>query len=185
MDVKGYKIISDNIAWDEKNQYSCRRCGKAGYKSPAAVKGHLGNSCRGKAVQKGIQSAAASYSPAETTQKANLRDFLAGLPATTDISNSQLDSIVSMLDRVVTLDGRVGILENEYNHMVIDKNQNNTTGGLNGWIEANKDILIIIGVIVGLVLVFRESKCDCGKRSSLGSDLIKTASTYGIKKIFK
>ena len=47
MGIEGYKVISDNIAWDKKNQFSCRRCGKAGYKSPAAVKGHLGMSGQG------------------------------------------------------------------------------------------------------------------------------------------
>ena len=117
-------------------------------------------------------------------QKADLRNLLAELLATTTISDNQLDGIIAILDRAVALDDRVCTLENEYNHMVIDKNQGSVTGGFGDWIEANKNILIVIGIVLGLVLVFRESKCDCGKHD-LGSDILKTASTYAVKKIFR
>ena len=61
MNIEGYKIISDNIAWDPVRLFSCRLCGKGGYKKVESVKGHMGNSCPGKLVQKGIQPATAGW----------------------------------------------------------------------------------------------------------------------------
>jgi len=72
MEKLNYKVISDNIAWDGSH-FSCRRCGKSGYKSMQAIKGHL-SMCPSKAMQKGaIQPATASPSPAGTASIGNLK----------------------------------------------------------------------------------------------------------------
>ena len=184
MEKLNLKIISDNIAWDG-NHFSCRRCGKSGYNTMQAVKGHL-SMCPGKAMQKGAiqlasQPATASHSPAGSLSVGSLQTFPASQPApTAGPDNSQLDK-------------RIAALENEYNHLLAENNNHISTGD---WVSRNKDILIILGILVALYLILQESKCKCSNDSSgrsrangLGSTLANRAMgkavDFGLSKILK
>ena len=174
-----YKVISDNIAWDGSH-FTCRRCGKSGYKTMPAVKGHL-SMCRGRAMQKGaIQLATASYSPAVTAPINDLRNVPASQPATAPgPDNSQLDR-------------RISALENEYTHL-LEENNNPSNGD---WVSRNRDMLIILAVLIGLYLILQESRCKCAGEGSgrsrsngIGSTLVNRAAgkavDYGLSKILK
>lgn len=191
MNIEGYKIISANIGWDPVHLFSCRRCGKGGYKKMEAVKGHLGNSCPGKLIQKGIQPTTASYNPVGTAQKASLQDYPAGLPATTAVPDIQLSQLVSEVARLRTK------VDNEMTHMIADRNQNNTVDGLSAWFEANKGMILLVGGSFLLVWILRDSKCHCdcdtaqsytrstrnGRRDNNNlNSMLGTAGTYLFKK---
>ena len=129
--------------------------------------------------------------PAGTARKANVDGYSAGLPATTAIPDSQLSQLASEVDRLRTK------VDNEITHLIVDRNQNNTLGGLGAWFEANKGMILLVGGSFLLVLLLRDSKCHCdcdtpqsytrstrnGRRdnSSLNS-MLGTAGTYLLKK---
>ena len=186
MEKLNLKVISDNIAWDG-SYFSCRRCGKSGYPTMQAVKGHL-SMCRGKAMQKGAiqlagQPATASHSPAVATSINDLRNIPASQPApTAGPDNSQLE-----------LDKRIAALENEYIHLL---EENNNPVSSVDWFSRNRDMLIILAILVGLYLILRESKCNCAnegsgrsRTNSIGSTLANRAAgkaiDYGLSKILK
>ena len=184
MEKLNLKIISDNIAWDG-SYFNCRRCGKSGYNTMQAVKGHL-SMCPGKAIQKGAtqlasQPATASHSPVGTASIGNIESYPASQPPpTAGPDNSQLDK-------------RIATLENEYNHLLAENNNPNSSSD---WVSRNKDILIILGILVALYLILQESKCKCANEGSgrsrangLGSTLANRAAgkaiDYGLSKILK
>ncbi|MDQ1252734.1 MAG: hypothetical protein QG646_1866 [Euryarchaeota archaeon] len=179
--------ISENIGWDGTH-FSCRRCGKSGYDRMAQVRGHLAM-CRGKAIQKGAIPKQDSQ-PVATALKANFKGLPTGWqPVAVAPSNNQ-----SVDDRLARLETKV---DNEIQHMLVDRNQNNTINGLSAWFEANKGMILLVGGSFLLVLLLRDSKCHCdcdtpqsytrstrnGRRdnSSLNS-MLGTAGTYLFKK---
>jgi hypothetical protein len=184
MEKLNTKVISENIGWDGTYFY-CRRCGKSGYSKMQSIKGHL-SMCPGKAIQKGAiqlanQPATASHSPVGTMSIGNVESSPASQPATTAKSdNSQILS-------------RISALENEYNHMLVE---NNNPVSSSDWISRNKDMLIILGILVVLYLILQESKCKCANESSgrarangfsstLANRAASKAIDYGLNEIFK
>ena len=92
------------------------------------------------------------------------------------------------------LDSRVSKLENEYNHMLVDRNQN--VGGMNDWFSANKGLLITFGLLGLFILLMRESACKCPNEGSgrarvhgIGTTLANRAAgkaiDYWISKFFQ
>jgi len=189
--MNDYKIISDNIAWDGTS-FCCRRCGKSGYAKMAQVRGHLAM-CRGKSIQKGAvpkqdsQPVATGCDLVTTTSKANFKGLPTGWqPAVVAPSNNR-----SVDDRLARLEAKV---DNEMTHMLVDRNQSNTVGGLSNWIEANKGMILLIGGSFLLVWILREPECSCdydmsrsyirstkNNNSSLDS-MLGTAGNYLLKK---
>jgi hypothetical protein len=150
----------------------------------AQVRGHLAM-CKGKAIQKGAipkqdsQPVATGCNSVITLSKANFKGLTTGWqPVAVAPSNNQ-----SVDDRLARLETKV---DNEMTHMIVDRNQ---TVGINDWVSANKDTLIILGIAGLFILLWSESACKCdgqnSRRNSLGSDIARTASTYAIKKILK
>ena len=188
MNIEGYKVISDNIAWDGTS-FCCRRCGTSGYAKMAQVRGHLAM-CKGKAIQKGIvpvsQPLATQLQPVTTASTDDLKSSPTDWqPPAVKHSYNQ-----SVNDRLARLETKV---DNEMTHMLADRNQ--TAGSINDWVSANKGTLIVIGAGIFLILLLRESSCHCdttprytrstknGRKvnSSLNSTL-NTAGTYLLKK---
>ena len=136
------KRISDNIAWDGKS-YFCLHCARSGYKSLAAVKGHLAM-CPGKAMQKG-----AIPEPQPPGQPAAASPSLAGYPnfrPSMAMASHQLQQQQSHDYR--QLEARITQMENEYNHMLQIRNA--PTGG--NWMQDNL-AWVVIGAIV-LIAMF-------------------------------
>jgi len=128
------RVVSDSLGYDGET-YFCRLCGKAGYRSLAAAKGHLAQ-CPGKMLQKhGVspavsafsgspgggqppgQLAAASYSWAGAGQNADLQTS----------SYQQQRQHLGLADaglgrQVAELSRQVSRLSNEYHHMVLERN---------------------------------------------------------------
>lgn len=164
------KMISDSIGWDGVS-FFCRRCGRAGYSKMAQVKGHLAM-CPGRAVAKGAvpQLAAASCSPVANAPFEGLQV----LP--TASQQQQLQPILA--SSYGQLDDRVKQLENEYNHMLVERNL-----PANDWFSSNKNMLIIMAVsVVALYLVTRNSQCQCDN----GSKVVKNGmASFGEKALAK
>ena len=182
--MNNYKIISDNIAWDG-SYFCCRRCGKAGYKSMAAVKGHLGM-CKGKAMQKGaIQLTGASYSSVGTTLINDLGNNPVELATATARASNQLAT--NGIDGA-DIQRRLTTLENEYVHVLAENNPVATES----WISRNKELLIVLVCLFIVYLIWRESQCKCDsgtKRTGMGLTLTNKvagkAIDLGLNKLFK
>ena len=178
------KIVSVNIGM-EGNSFYCRRCGKAGYPSMASVKGHLGM-CKGKAIQRagGVQLAGASHSSVGTASIARLGGISAVEPTATAGPEIQLAPADTNYDE---LSRRVAAVENEYVHLL---SENNAPVNSDDWVSRNKDLLIILGILVGLYLLLQQSKCNCGARANgIGSTLVNKAAgkavDYGLNKLLR
>lgn len=155
------KVCKD-VGWDGQ-EYYCLRCGKAGFQREAQARGHL-SQCKGRAVAKGI------FQPPVTAPQVLLPAGGGGVGAPTyqlggaggagggQTSSFQGDPVWNF-----GVDQRLKALENEYNHMLVERNL-----PANDWFSSNKNILIIIAVsVVALYLVTHNSQCQCGDGSKV------------------
>ena len=165
------KNISDNIGHDGEG-FFCRLCGKAGYKSMAAVKGHLAQ-CPGMAIKKGvipksqppIQLAAASYSPA-TAALSPASNVSGSYPAqqqpqpqksTSWNSQPQLASWQAEQQRqaqqLADNTQQIAQLQNERHHLMLQNSLPKES-----FFERYKGIIITGGIIFVLILLFNQSR---------------------------
>lgn len=167
------KVISDSIGWDGKGFY-CRLCGKANYDKMAQVRGHLAM-CPGKAIQKGAvksdsQPVVSSWQPVRTASKANVD----GLPTT--------QPAVAVTPSSNQLEDRIVRLENEYQHMLIEKNTVDC-GGSFDLRSDNLRLLIMLGVVGAIFYFIGRENCDCDcsvggtVRRTKGNSFISSAGT--------
>ncbi|MDQ1251125.1 MAG: hypothetical protein QG646_194 [Euryarchaeota archaeon] len=182
--------VSKNVGYDGQ-KYTCLKCGVT-FEREMQVRGHLG-SCPGRTIAMGILPKAPAVAPAVVAPSNTtlpVADIVALAP------EYQRQMIYAYQEQINNMNNRIAKMENEYVHMVAQKNSG-TLGGLGAWFEANKGMILLVGGSVLLVCILRDSKCHCdcdtpqsytrstrnGRRdnSSINS-MLGTAGTYLFKK---
>lgn len=202
------KKISDNIGFDG-SYFFCLRCGKAGYSSVAQVRGHL-SVCPGTAIRKGLlpatcnplasvqraglatQVPASGLNPLGNAQEASLQNFQvpAPAPALGYLPGADYQQ-AAILQELGTHRQEISQLQNEYSHMLVQKNAPLSGGD---WFSQNKGLIIILGLLL-LVVLLKQQPCRLGggeKASSLPtfgekalSQLTSRAISKGVDSFFK
>ncbi len=168
------RVVSESIAHDGDGFY-CRLCGRAGYRSLAAVKGHL-SQCPGKLVQKGVlpaepQVAAAGLGWAGAGNNALLQTAspAAAAPAPGAVVGPALYGMQEITATIRENAHQISRMQNEYTHLMVEKNQRDPDAM--GWFSQNKQ-LIILGLVAVLVVVYltrqNGSRCENGFEKSDG-----------------
>ena len=162
------RMISDNIGWDGSS-FFCRRCGKAGYTKMAQVRGHLAM-CPGRAISKG----AIPQPVSQPVSKPVGQPAATGLRAVATVPTATMSGLANQLqpvnqqqlgDRYGELDRRLGTLENEYNHLLVERNS-----PADDWLSRNKSTVILIAILAfGFVMMMRESQSCNGDGSGKSS----------------
>lgn len=180
--------VCKDISWDGQS-FFCERCGKAGYRTELAARGHLG-SCKGRAVERGIPASAlggfaaaggGAYGAQEVPRAAAAggggaaaQKRVVSFPSTgrqVEFSAPSYSSYPAELppqsypqsypqsSELMGLNARVQTLENELNHQLTLRNRP-TGGNLGGWIQENLPIVIILGVVV-FIMLYSNSRGSC------------------------
>lgn len=192
--------VSENIAFDGSSYY-CRRCGKAGYQKPTQVRGHLAM-CAGTLARKGI-APTTSYNQLQPV-RSPVDGGLTGsqLPVVEVVVGPGNNQVVGpggdqVLGFVQQIDRRLATMENEYNHIVQQKNQ----PPQENWLTKNLALVILGGILLFSLLsgMGRSQQCVAGSsepnNSSSGPNFKKlservmnkvadTAISKGIGKMF-
>ena len=159
--------VSENIGFDGYSYY-CRRCGKAGYQKPTQVRGHLAM-CRGTLLRKGMPPTT-SYNQLPTGNGAGLQNPGANYlqpvrPAYGgNLGGGQLQAVEAvvgpgdyhLVDQVNQLNHRVGLMENEYNHILQERNQPKQES----WLTKNMAWIVLGGImLIALFSAFGQNGC--------------------------
>jgi len=197
--------VSDNIGFDG-NSYYCRRCGKAGYWKATQVRGHLAM-CPGTLARKGV-SPTTSCNQLPSGNGAGLQESPANqLQPVRGASGGGLGG--SQLLQPVVVDGpvanplaggyqelerRVGVMENHYNHFLMDRNQPEYQSVKQDFFTQYKGV-IIVGALILLAMLLSNKGCSepsTGKGVNVGdiggralSKLVDTGITKGVASLFK
>ena len=162
--VVEYRAISEKIAFDGTG-YSCRICGKAGYASVNAVKGHLSR-CPARQIGT-LQLAAASPaswqlagSLATTENSASPAGPASQLAAPSPNARARESQLSwGLAQEVQELRAEVGTLKNEYSHVMQERALGMKVGSVGSdWFQRYKPFVIAAAVVLALVLVSNQSR---------------------------
>jgi hypothetical protein len=198
--------VSENIGFDGYSYY-CRRCGKAGYAKATQVRGHL-SLCPGTLVRKGA-SPTSTCNHLPTGNGAGLQNlganYLQVVRGAVDggSDGGQLQPLVPVVgpannqlqvDQYQQLDRRITGLENEYQHMLVERNQpvTNPAAGVSGWIQSNLAWVVVLGILVFAVVSMTRNGCQQSSEpasnrkgpdfSKLGERVLNKAADVAISK---
>lgn len=214
--------VCKNVGFDG-NGFYCQRCGKAGFRSEASARGHL-SQCKGRAIERGIPVVEREHLPVpvETFQHMPIKQVLppagGGVDAGTYHSFSggggcdggqNTKQILSNFDSAPTtfssdspdwffsMDTRLRALENEYNHLLLDRNQPQQYHSVQqDFFTQYKGLIIVGAIILFAIIMSNQSKaCEGGSNSTgvtvgnLGTKalgkLVDTGITKGVAALFK
>lgn len=183
------KTISKNIAWDGKS-FFCLHCGKAGFSSLAAVKGHQ-SVCPQRARNKGAV-------PTENSDQLPVR-LPTATPSSYQLANggefapfgSYHQQHQQLLDRLGSLESTVS---NELTHLR-QANYQSQGQGAQSWIQKNLTWVVLAGVFVFAVFLYTggnrcPTQCDSDSGpkgpdlTKLGERVITKAADTAISKSF-
>jgi len=159
------RMISDNIGWDGSS-FFCRRCGKAGYAKMAQVRGHLAM-CPGRAISKGAIPQPVSQPVATSCNLVTAAPVGSLGISPTANQQQQLQPVATGYnpagyDQLVE---RVGTLENEYNHMLVERNIPS-----DDWFSKNKNTVILIAIVAfGFIMMMQQNQSCNGDGSGKSS----------------
>lgn len=191
MDVKQ---VCKDVAWDGESFY-CMRCGKVGFQSEAQARGHL-SQCRGRAIEKGV-----FFAP-EPVVVAPPAGGGGGGQNTTHMLGGSGGTSTYFSQEYVNHEQRIAQLENEYNHVLLQRNLPSSNLAGQDFFSQYKGIIIIGAILLFLVILSQQSRnCQAlsnGNGSSGGkgvditsigtkalSKLVDTGITKGISSLFK
>lgn len=155
--MKGFNV-SENIGFDG-NSYYCRRCGKAGYGKPTQVRGHLGL-CPGTLARKGIPPTTApttSYNYLQPVTTGLNRGLGGGQLPVAPVAVGPVDN--QLAARFDKLDRDIAQLQNEYHHVLGDRNP---PASSSSWLSQNMGVVIIGALILFVVLSINRGGCQNG-----------------------
>jgi len=167
--------VSDSIGFDGRSYY-CRRCGRAGYRKATQVRGHLAM-CPGTMMRKGV-SPTTSYNWLPSGNGAGLQNLGANYlqPVTGasggDLGGSQLQPLeVVVGPSYEQLDRRISAMENEYQHLLQQRNQ-----PAESWFNKNMALILLGGIILIALFSSMTQSCQCPtgeSRTRRGPDMAK------------
>ena len=201
--------ICKDVGFDGRSFY-CMRCGRAGFRSEAAARGHLGQ-CKGRLISQGIDPAALAGrgAPAAGRSHARALDAAHAAAASSSYTKHMLGSFddtsapfspepVGYPDyigqQLAIHTSQIAELRNEYNHMLV---RNNPPTNNNDWFGQNKGLVMMVVIVAFIFWTMNQSSCpsNCGESktgrsrvSSLGekaaAKLIDRGITKSVDKLF-
>lgn len=199
------KVCKD-VGWDGKGFY-CLRCGKAGFKSEASARGHL-SQCKGRAIGRGVpaiemgalqssveQAVVAPVSVGDNGGTYPLFSGGGGAPGGGQSTTFLPDIVQVSSGWYGNVDSRLKTLENEYNHLLIEKNQPSQYHPVKQDFFNQYKSVIIIGAIVLFAIMLSKQSGQCQSESgstSMGnigskalSKLVDAGISKGVSALFK
>ncbi len=184
-----YTVVSEKIAFDGVG-FSCRLCGKASYRSMAAVKGHLSR-CPNRLGGASAEPQLAAASPAELGLARSL--VVAKSPAELELasqpvspanpytrarepaqlaegSSAQFSELNQRVEQVAVQlqvsQGEIARLQNEYSHVV----QENVLAkrGSGDWFQQNKTLVLVVGAFLLAFMLFGGGSRECTSQPAGG-----------------
>ena len=164
------KQVCKDVGWDGQG-FCCLRCGKAGFQSEAQARGHLAQ-CRGRAIERGV-----FHPPVGTVtfpapsgcceQVLPARGggvptpLFGGAPGGGETTSLQGGYATDYPGWYPGVDQRLKALENEYNHLLMQRNLQPTGFSIGDWFFQNKAVVIISVVALMIYLSSKKSECEC------------------------
>jgi len=187
--------VSQNIGYDGYT-YFCRRCGKAGYERATQVRGHLAL-CPGTLLRKGMPATSKAVLP--TSGYNHLQVVNGAVNGGLGGVQQPLEEVVvgpvdnQLAARFVKLEGQVAQLQNEYHHVLGERN---LPASASSWLSQNMGVVVIGILILFVVLSANRGSCQDGTSQRRGPDLNKltdrvlskaadTVVTKGLGRIFR
>jgi hypothetical protein len=176
-----YKKACENVGFDGES-FFCLRCYKAGFATQQQAVGHQ-RWCKAKASlgnlpPKFTTSSTTSAPPySGATLPANIP------PELSEYDKSAISRILAM--QVQKMSQEISEIKRYVTNEIPHMQAKQQMSGIGDWIEANKGTIILVAAGLLVILLLRESKCNCEKRGSLLADVAKTAGIYGVKRILK
>ena len=174
--------ISESIAHDGRDFY-CRLCGRAGYKSLAAVKGHL-SQCPGKLVQRGVlpaqpQLAAAGLGWAGPADSAPLQKASPAAP--TAAPGGLVYELREIAAGVRSNTEQISRMQNEYTHLMVQRNQPRQED----WFGQNKGLVIMVVIVAFIFWTMNQSSCpsNCGESNKTGRSRVSSLGEKAASKL--
>lgn len=166
------KQVCKDVGWDGQG-FCCLRCGKAEFKSEASARGHL-SQCKGRAISRGVfhplVETVALPAPLGCCEQV-LPAYGGGVPTTLlggapgGTGGGQTTSLQSGSATEdpgwYGVDQRLRSLENEYNHLLMQRNLQPAGFNVGDWFSQNKAVIIISVVALMIYVLSRQSECEC------------------------
>lgn len=197
--------VCKDVGHDGQGFY-CLRCGKAGFKSEASARGHLAQ-CRGRAISRGVpvtdaaetyqQTSLESGAGSSTVNGARIEGQLAGATPGGQSTTFLPDTVQASPGWFGDVDFRLKALENEYNHLLMEKNQTPTYHPIQQDFFSQYKGAIIIGALIlfAMILSKQSGQCQVGsgnKGVGMGniggkalSKLVDAGISKGVSALFK